>query len=362
MIWSVVADAERDPRAVRRLGLGLLAGVDRVGDRVGAEVDAEFGLESGDDRAGGGEDPVGGVLDEFDVGAGPVGDVRDRVLAGVDAEDVAHDVGDGFGFDFDPVAGRHAFLLGVGVHEDVAEFVDLGLERLCRGEVVAHGDGLLEEVGDALRSVGSVERSTLEGEAGGVDLLGDRLPQLGRRVLAGEQLGLRGQVGRRDELTLVEDRDELEADDGCGSQFAGVLVELAPLGADRGVDAQRGLALADPAGLAVGGGDLLPGVERRDESFGALGGEEQLVVRRVAVERPGDAQQVLPVLARGDLGDGVGERGVGGGEAFFVGGACVHDVDGEPVTSPITSRPTAGRDVSSRRMSAASSRRPGSVQ
>ena len=176
MSWSVVADADGDREPVRRLGSGLLAGGDRVGDRVGSEVDAEFVLEAGDDRAGGGEDTVGGVLDELDVGAGPVGDVRDRVLAGVDAEDVAHDVGDGLGLDLDPVAGGHAFLLGVGVHEDVAEFVDLGLERLCRAEVVADGDGPLEEVGDALRPVGPVDRPALEGEAGGGDLLGDRAP------------------------------------------------------------------------------------------------------------------------------------------------------------------------------------------
>lgn len=51
---------------------------------------------------------MGGVLDEVDVGAGPVGDVRDGVLAGVDAEDVANDVGDRLGLDFDPVAGRPA--------------------------------------------------------------------------------------------------------------------------------------------------------------------------------------------------------------------------------------------------------------
>ena len=112
------------------------------------------------------------------VSTGPVGDVRNRVLTGVDAEDVAHDVGDRFCFDFDPVAGCHALLLGVGVHEDVAEFVDLGLERLCRAEVVSDSDGLLQEVCDSLRSGGAFDRPTLEGEAGSGDLLGDRLPQL----------------------------------------------------------------------------------------------------------------------------------------------------------------------------------------
>jgi hypothetical protein len=49
--------------------------------------------------------------------------------------------------------------------------------------------------------------------------------------------------------------------------------------------------------VTVGGGDLLPRVERRHDTLGSLGGEEELVVGRIAVERARDAQQVLPVLS-----------------------------------------------------------------
>ena len=176
-----------DEPASGRFDRWLRRCVEGGGDRVGAQVDAEFGFEAGDDLAGGGEHLVGGGFDELDVGAGPVGDVGDRVGAGVDTEDVADDVGDGFGFDFDPVAGHAGFAdLGV-VHQDVAEFVDLGLQRLRRGEVVANGDGAFDEVGDALRSVGSVERAAVQGVAGGVDLVGDRFPDRLRRFRSSDR-------------------------------------------------------------------------------------------------------------------------------------------------------------------------------
>src|SRR5690606_38939842 len=76
--------------------------------------------------------------------------------------------------------------------------------------------------------------------------------------------------------------------------------------------------LAHPADIAIDGGNLLPRVERRHQALGSLGGEQKLVVGRVAVERLADAEQLLPVLARDDVGDGVGERLVGGGEPIGV--------------------------------------------
>ena len=219
MIWSVVADADGDPRRGGRLGAGCWLALIASAIGLGRRSTPSSALEAGDDRAGGGEDTVGGVLDELDVGAGPVGDVGDRVLAGVDAEDVAHDVGDGLGFDLDPVAGvmRFADLASACMRTWPSSWI--WVLSACAGPRSSRTVTVrLDEVGDALRSVGSVERSALEGEAGGVDLLGDRLPQLGWRVVAGEELGLGGKVGRRDELALVEDRDELEADDGGWSQ------------------------------------------------------------------------------------------------------------------------------------------------
>ena len=95
----------------QRSGLSrlALAGGDGIGDRIGAQVDAEFGFESDDDRACGGEHFLGGLLHEFDVCAGPIGDVRDRVRAGIDSEHVTHDVGDGLGLHLDSFSGNAWF-------------------------------------------------------------------------------------------------------------------------------------------------------------------------------------------------------------------------------------------------------------
>ena len=148
-------------------------------------------------------------FDQLDVRTGPVGDVRNRVRPCIDPEKVAHDVCDGFGFDLDAFS-CHSGLSDVGeVHHHVTEFVDLSLERLRWAEVVADGDRAIDEVGNAFGAVDPVEWSSLKGVTGRVDLFGDGFPDRSRRVIAIEQLRLRWQIRASDELTFVEDRNEL---------------------------------------------------------------------------------------------------------------------------------------------------------
>ena len=224
----------------------------------------------------------------------------------------------------------------------MAEFVDLCLQCLGGLQVVANGDRTLDELGDALRTVWSVEWSTTKHISGRVDLIGDRLPNRQGRIVALEEFRLGGQVWRCGELALVEDGDELEPH--CrrlDDLVAGVFVDVATHAANGCIDPQRLLAFADLAWSPVGGGNLFPGVERRHQPVGSLGGEKELVVRRVPVKRAGDAQQVLPVLTGGNSCDGGGQHRVSGGEAFFVGGVGhVHDRHREPVMSRITARLT----------------------
>ena len=168
----------------------LDARVEDCGDRVWSEIDTEFCLEAADDLAGGCEHLLGRGFDEFDVRSCPVGDIWDRVRTGVDAKQIAHDIGDGFGFDLDAVA-SHARLANVGrMHDHVPEFVDLGLERLGGFEVVANGDSSVDEVGDAFGAAGSVERSSLERVPGAVDLFGDGIPDLRRWLLSVKEFRL----------------------------------------------------------------------------------------------------------------------------------------------------------------------------
>ena len=123
------------------------------------------------DPSGGVDDAFGGGLDEFDVAAGPVGDVGDRVLGGVDPGVRADEVGDAFRFDFHPRSRRAVFrIAGRIVEMHVGELVSERLRALRGLEVRPDGDGVSEPVGD---SVGGCAVSVLQREAGGTDLFGE---------------------------------------------------------------------------------------------------------------------------------------------------------------------------------------------
>ena len=116
-------------------------------------------MVAGEDAACAGDVAFGGGADEVGVAVGPAGEVGEAVVVADDAELVADEVGDAFGFDLHAgtvVAGA----VGVVVEQDVAEFVGKGLDGLAVVDVVADANGAGGVVGVA---VGAVTVSALGG-------------------------------------------------------------------------------------------------------------------------------------------------------------------------------------------------------
>lgn len=137
-----------------------------------------------------GDDTLGGSSDGVELAdvAGPLGHVGEAVAAGVDAERVGDDEGDGLGLDFHELARCRGGLTGGVVGEHVAGFVQERLELGEGFEVVADRDGARAPVGEP---VGRAAVAVGDGEAlvfdQGDDLVGDAVGGG-----AGEQLGFDG--------------------------------------------------------------------------------------------------------------------------------------------------------------------------
>src|SRR5581483_8834469 len=198
---------------------------DRLGDvalRVARRREVVF--ERVGDGACGVDDALGGGLDEFDVAAGPVCDVGDRVLGGVDAGVGADEEGDAFGFDFHAFSRRAACkIAGWIVEPDVSEFVGEGLGALGRLEVGPDRDGAGDPVGAA---VGWGAVPVVEREARRAHLLRERGPEV-LRTLAPQELWRHLWVGGWcDERGFVEYAHGFEADQYAARRlFPGGFVE-----------------------------------------------------------------------------------------------------------------------------------------
>jgi hypothetical protein len=111
-------------------------------------------VEPFDDAVGGAENALSGGRHDrrrvLTVGLFcPLGDVRERVVAGFNADVSTYEVGDGFGLDLDDasaVPGRAVFSTWI-VQPDMAELVSKRLQCLGVIDVVADADDALRKVG-----------------------------------------------------------------------------------------------------------------------------------------------------------------------------------------------------------------------
>ena len=111
----------------------------------------------------------------------------------------------------------------------------------------------------------------------------------------------------------MEHLDRLEPrEPGAGGFVAGGLVDVDGRRAVIGARTRGPSRPGDLAGAAAGGGDASARCGSRRRGRRRLGGQEHLVLRRVAVEVSRRSEEVEPVVARGQRGEVLGRVGCEG--------------------------------------------------
>lgn len=150
-----------------------------------------------------------GLLDRLCLTTRPTGNVGEAVLARIEAQRVAHDVGDGLDLDLCHLTPRRKVFT---MQESVTELVDQRLDGLRRLDVGTNGDLLVEEIAVAVLTPPLISDDLV---SGGFGLGDEHFPDAGRGITV-EQLGTNGvEVGKVFALGLrdVEDVDDPEATD-----------------------------------------------------------------------------------------------------------------------------------------------------
>ena len=269
----------------------LRRGGDGGGDRVGAEVDAELGFEAGDDRPGRSRGPCGRWLHELRRRRRPSwrrtgsSTRRRRRRAGRTRRRRPTRLRPRCGRGCMPRLAASASCIRTWPSSWISVLSACAGPRSSRTMTV-RSMKFVTPLGPSGPSSGP--RSRVKPAASIWSAIASH--SSGGGSCAGEELGLRREVGWRDEWPWWKTGTSLKPTTAGLASLAGVLVDLVRLRADRRVHTERGLALADAAACPSSAGICFHVWNDATESFGALGGEEQLVVRRVAVERAGDAQ------------------------------------------------------------------------
>ena len=243
-------------------------------------------------------------------------------------------MGDAFGLDLalSPVL----VVLGrgdVGVHERVGGLVKGRLGGLGGGDIGRDHDSLVVVAGVAVES--GPELVVLDGPALASEPVGHGLGDAGG-VVAAEPVGVGGVLG--DRLGSLDGVGLGEVEDGHGEESRAASLGL--LAGGLVLDGFGDLAAAEDTDAALTFADLpaelLPGAVPRDLGrVLALGEDQEQVVQAVAVELPGEGEELGPCFRGGQglnlLGDGLVQFGRFG--AALLGGLVGLDLPGHGVGS-----------------------------